>query len=247
MDRSIRTYDDVMALLDTLVGPEADRSTPAAADWWDAFYQDRDAPVPFFAAKPDRSLADHAAAGLLAPGRALDLGCGPGRNALYLASLGYDTDAVDLSREALAWAEERGRGAGAAVRFHHGDAFTLTRPGGPLQGPYDLVHDSGCFHHLPPHRRVGYLALLDRVLAPGGLFSLSCFAAGGMGWEVDDADVYRGGAPRGGLAYTAESLRHVFGDLTEVDLRRMSQEPPASPYFGEPFLWTALFRRPPAP
>src|SRR5207244_478667 len=75
----------------------------------------------------------------LVPGRALDLGCGPGRNALHLAARGFQVDAVDLSPAAIGWAEERAREAGVgmgtagsgvraggAVRFHCGDAFTLT-------------------------------------------------------------------------------------------------------------------------
>lgn len=247
MDRSIRTHDDVLRLLDGLITPDTDRSTADAGAWWDAFYEDRTKPVPFFVAKPDENLADYVERGLVAPGRALDLGCGPGRNALYLAGRGVETDGVDLSAGALAWAEDRARETGiGAASFHHGDAFALTLPDGPLPGPYDLVHDSGCFHHLPPHRRVSYLALLDRVLAPGGVLALTCFAAGegGMGWETGDADFYRGPTPRGGLAYTPESLRGIFSGLTEIELRRMRQEPPESRYFGESFLWTALFRRP---
>lgn len=251
MDRNIRTTDDVLALLDDLVSPKADRSTAGAASWWDGFYADRTKPVPFFAAKPDESLVSYADRGLVSPGRALDLGCGPGRNALYLASLGFRVDAVDLSPQALAWAGERAREAGADVRFHQGDAFALTAAGtagtAELAGPYDLIHDSGCFHHLPPHRRVGYLALLERVLAPGGHLALTCFAAGegGMGSELPDAAFYDGAGLRGGLAYTPESLRRIFSGLTEIELRRMNDEPPESPSFGEPFLWTALFRREP--
>ncbi|MEU3688005.1 class I SAM-dependent methyltransferase [Streptomyces narbonensis] len=241
-NRDIRTVEDVLRLLDGLFAPGADRWTEGGADWWDGFYADRDKPVPFFVAKPDENLVSYVERGLLpAGGRALDLGCGPGRNTLYLASLGYEVDAVDLSATAIRWAEERATEAGAeGVRFVHGDAFAATA----LEGPYDLVYDSGCFHHLPPHRRVSYLALLDRVLAPGGHFALTAFAAGegGMGSELPDAEFYRQGKLDGGLAYTDEELRAIFADLTEIDLRRMHDEPPTSPAFGEPFLWTALFR-----
>ncbi|MET9388922.1 class I SAM-dependent methyltransferase [Streptomyces sp. NPDC006624] len=245
MDRTIRTVDDVLALLDGLFAPEADRWTGRGADWWDGFYADRSRPVPFFVAKPDESLAAAVERLLPGGGRALDLGCGPGRNALYLAARGFEVDAVDLSAAAVDWAGERAREAGAqGVRFHCGDAFALA--GTELPGPYDLVYDSGCFHHLPPHRRISYLALLDTVLAPGGLFGLTCFAAGpgGMGSELSDTDFYREGAGlRGGLAYTPGALRGIFAGLTEVELRRMRDEPEESGYFGEPFLWTAWFRR----
>ncbi|NML50032.1 class I SAM-dependent methyltransferase [Streptomyces sp. R302] len=242
-DRGIRTVEDVMALLDGLFAPAADRWTRGGADWWDGFYADRDRPVPFFVPKPDENLVSYLDRGLLpAGGRALDLGCGPGRNSLHLAARGYEVDAVDLSATAIRWAAERVGEAGASgVRLHHGDAFAP----GTVEGPYDLVYDSGCFHHLPPHRRVTYLALLDRVLAPGGAFALTAFAAGegGMGSERPDADFYREGALEGGLAYTDTSLRAIFAAYEPVGVRRMRHQPPDSPHFGEGFLWTALFRR----
>ncbi|MEV4943892.1 class I SAM-dependent methyltransferase [Streptomyces zaomyceticus] len=263
-DRGIRTIEDVLGLLDGLFAPGADRwtnngtshgtnngptgrttnVTSSGAQWWDGFYADRDKPVPFFVAKPDENLVSYVERGLLPAGaRVLDLGCGPGRNALYLASLGHRVDAVDLSATAIRWAEERAARTGTTgVRFVCGDAFA---PGSGLEGPYELVYDSGCFHHLPPHRRISHLALLDRLLAPGGLFGLTAFAAGegGMGSELADADFYRQGRLDGGLAYTDTSLRALFRDLTEIEIRRMRDEAADSPVFGESFLWTGLFRR----
>ncbi|GAA2378339.1 methyltransferase [Catellatospora methionotrophica] len=241
MQRDIRTVDDVLRLMDTLFAPDADRWTADGAAWWDGFYADRSREVPFFAATPDENLASYLERGLITPGRALDLGCGPGRNALHLAAMGFQVDAVDLSPAALAWAQERAREASADVRFLCGDAFALADT--ELAGPYDLIYDSGCFHHLPPHRRVSYLRLLDRSLAPGGHFGLSCFAAGGMGSEESDVELYRHGRLHGGLAYTAEALRGIFAELTEIEVRRMNDEPAESARYGEPFLWTALFRR----
>ncbi|MGW1432843.1 class I SAM-dependent methyltransferase [Streptomyces sp. NPDC002431] len=254
MDRTVRTVEDVLTLLDGLFEAEAETETcpePGAGrlatgdgkDFWDRFYADRSGPAPFFVPKPDENLAAHVERGLLAPGRALDLGCGPGRNALYLASNGFEVDAVDLSPVAVAWAKDRAREAGADIRFLCGNAFTL--PADVLDGPYDLVVDSGCFHHLPPHRRISYLHLLDRVLAPGGHLVLSCFAAGdgGMGSELPDADFYRERRLHGGLAYSPEALRRIFSGLEEIEMRRMREESAESPLFGVPFLWTALFRR----
>ncbi|MFB6634494.1 class I SAM-dependent methyltransferase [Streptomyces sp. NPDC056362] len=246
--RDIRTIDDVLTLLDGLFPPGADRWTEGGAAWWDGFYADRDKPVPFFVAKPDENLLSYVERGLLpAGGKVLDLGCGPGRNALHLASAGFHVTGVDLSPTAVAWAEERAAATGAEnVRFLCADAFTA-----PLDGPYDLIHDSGCFHHLPPHRRVSYLALLDRALAPGGHLALTAFAAGegGMGSELPDAEFYRRGGLQGGLAYTDTALRALFADpagagLTEIELRRMRAQDADSPAFGESFLWTGLFRRP---
>ena len=96
---------------------------------------------------------------------------------------------------------------------------------------------------IPPASTLPSLALLDRVLIPGGYLALTCFAAGAMGSELSDADLYRELHLQGGLAYTSESLRWIFSDLTEVELRRMHDEAPESALFGEEFLWAVLFRR----
>ncbi|WP_328752561.1 class I SAM-dependent methyltransferase [Streptomyces sp. NBC_00285] len=241
MDRTIRTTEDVLRLLDTLFAPHADRWTADAGSWWDGFYADRSKPVPFFTAKPDENLVSYLDRGLVTGGRALDLGCGPGRNALHLASLGFEVDAVDLSTAAVTWARERVQEAGVGVHFLCGDVFVMADT--ELTGTYDLIYDSGCFHHLPPHRRVSYLALLERHLAPTGRFGIVCFADGAMGSQLPDTEFYRQGRLDGGLAYPAESLRRIFCDLTEIELRRMHDEPPESPRFGEPFLWAGLFGR----
>jgi SAM-dependent methyltransferase len=224
--RDVRSVEGLLELLDGLFV-----DTPK----WKDFYGDRDKPVPFFAAKPDENLVSYLERGLVSPGRALDLGCGPGRNALHLAAAGFTVDAVDLSPAAIEWARERA--GDADVRFLCGDAFTLDL------GEYDFVYDSGFFHHLPPHRRVSYLSLLDRCLKPGGHLGLACFAAGAMGSDVPDAELYRRGRLEGGLGYTEESLRWIFEGLTEIELRRMTSEPTDSAHYGVPFLWTALFQR----
>ncbi len=78
----------------------------------------------------------------------LELGWGHGRNAVYLASLGCAVDAVDFSAEAISWARERARQACVRVSFQCCSLFNAACE----PGAYDLVYDSGCFHHLPPRR-----------------------------------------------------------------------------------------------
>lgn len=239
--RHVRSVDDVLALMDTLFESTADRWTAGAgAAWWDDFYADRSRPVPFFADRPDENLVAWLDAGQVPTGRALDLGCGAGRNVRLLAECGFRVDGVDLSAEAVAWARDQGVPDGATL--HVGDAFA--EGGAPLVGPYDLVYDSGCLHHLPPHRRVAYLRLLERVLAPGGAFGVVCFADPLMGATRPDEELYLRGGLEGGLAFTPDSLRWIFGDLEPVELRPMRAQPEGSGLFGEPFLLTALFRRP---
>lgn len=246
--RWVRSVDDVLELLDTLFDEAADTWTDrGGADWWDRFYADRMRPIPFFRWAPDESLVAWQDAGLLdvRPGaRVLELGCGPGRNAVWFAQQGATVDALDLSPAAVAWARERAAEAAVAdrVTFHRTDVFRWTTP----DEPYDVVYDSGCLHHLPPHRRVSYRALLERALRPGGRFGLACFALGGAdgvtGSAASDTDLYRDGALGGGLAYGADDLRRTFDWLTELELRHMRSVADGS-LFGEDFLWAGLFRR----
>lgn len=66
-----------------------------------------DLPCPFFVDVPDENLLEWFDTGLLTPGRGLELGCGNGRNAVFLAGRGCTVDAVDFSAEALGWAREQ--------------------------------------------------------------------------------------------------------------------------------------------
>lgn len=102
--RLIYSTEDVLTTLDDLL---ADRG----GTWWNGFYADRAKPIPFFAELPDENLREWIVQGFVVPGRALELGCGNGRNALYLARHGFRVDAVDFSSEAISWARERAAAA----------------------------------------------------------------------------------------------------------------------------------------
>jgi SAM-dependent methyltransferase len=91
------------------------------------------------------------------PGRALDLACGSGRNALFLARRGFEVDAVDISNEALARARDRARGAGLKVNWIEHD---LDQPLA-LGAEYALILVVR-FMNLP------LIAGLSARLAPGG-------------------------------------------------------------------------------
>jgi cyclopropane fatty-acyl-phospholipid synthase-like methyltransferase len=105
------------------------------------------------------------------PGRALDLGCGTGTNALTLAEHGWQVTAVDFIPRALQQARRKARQAGVIVDFHLDD---VTRLDG-IRGPFDLALDIGCFHSLAPSGRQAYLQNLERLLAPGGVFLVYAF------------------------------------------------------------------------
>ncbi len=104
------------------------------------------------------------------PGRALDLGCGYGRAAIYLAQRGWQVDAIDFIDLALQEASRRAAqlGVAARIRFHHSPVTDLAY----LQPPYDFALDVGCMHNFDPVQVAAYHAELCRLLRPGGLYLL---------------------------------------------------------------------------
>ncbi len=208
-------------------------------DWWDSFYENRARPCPFFGTAADESLARWVLDGPISAGRALDLGCGNARNAIFLAGHGFAVDAVDYSQAAIDWAAQRVAQAGADVRLLRQSVFDLEIKPGSL----DLVYDSGCFHHIAPHRRHRYVERVAEALAPGGWFGLTCFRPeGGSGYSDDE--VYARRSLGGGLGYTQDRLREIWsGGLQVVSIRQMTKPDPASGLFGEPFLWSLWARK----
>lgn len=226
----VRTADDLLTLLDDLLaGQDGAR--------WDAFFADRAAPCPFFVDVPDENLVEWCDTGLVTPGRVLELGCGNGRNAVHLARRGGTVDAVDFSAEALAWAREQAAAAGVEVAFHERSIFDLD----PEPGSYDLVYDGGCFHHVAPHRRPQYVDLVRRALAPGGRFGLVCFRPDGGG-GLTDREVYERRTLGGGLGYSEEQLRSLWGDGFTVEVLRPMRSGGDGVY-GEGFLSVLLATR----
>lgn len=115
-----------------------------------------------------------ALAARLGPGRgrrALDLGCGEGRHAIWLARRGWDVTGLDAEPGALARARSAARRAGVRLRLARGDALALA-----AEGEYDLVLDYGCFHHLVVRDWPRYRRAVLRALRPGGHFILSVFS-----------------------------------------------------------------------
>lgn len=233
---SIYGIDDVLDMLDSLLRD--------AGPWWDKFYSDREKPVPFFKGVPDENLVEYFERKLLLPGRVLELGCGAGRNALYFAKQGCEVDGIDISKEAINWAIERMSESRLKVNFTCSSIFDLEIE----TNSYDIVYDSGCLHHVPPHRRMDYISLLKKSLKPGGFFGLTCFASGcqdqGGGSEISDWEVYRERSLKGGLAFSEEKLKKLFcNDFKVIELRKMQELGQEAKVFGKSFLWAVLLKK----
>ena len=117
-----------------------------------------------WSAKPNRFLAAEVSG--LEPGRALDLACGEGQNAIWLATHGWIVTAVDYSEVAIEKARARAARDGVAVELHCADLVDYE----PEAAAFDLV--LVLYLHIPADDRRGVLERATAALAPGGTFVL---------------------------------------------------------------------------
>ena len=99
---------------------------------------------------------------------ALDLGCGTGTSAIYLAQKGLAVVGIDFAPNAIAAARDKAQRAGVAIDFHVGDVTRLDSLG--VKEPFDLVLDVGCFHGLDAAGRARYAEQVARLTHPGSQF-----------------------------------------------------------------------------
>lgn len=106
-------------------------------------------------------------------GTVLDVGCGTGENALYLAGRGHPVMGLDASETAVARAREKAAARGlAAAQFHVWDALELRR----LRKSFDTVIDSGLFHVFADEQRRPYAQALAEVTASGSDVFILCWS-----------------------------------------------------------------------
>jgi SAM-dependent methyltransferase len=98
--------------------------------------------APWDTGEPDQHLVEFLRSGASGRGRALDVGCGTGANALWLAEQGFAVLGIDVAAAAIEKAQAKVAGAELNCRFATADFLR----DGVSGGPFDLVFDRGCFH-----------------------------------------------------------------------------------------------------
>lgn len=98
------------------------------------------------------------------PGRALDLGCGTGTNAITLAQHGWQVTGVDFIPRSIQQARRKADNAGVKAEFIVDSVTNLKG----VSGPYQFILDIGCYQGLPFADREAYRKNIKRLLAPGG-------------------------------------------------------------------------------
>jgi SAM-dependent methyltransferase len=165
-------------------------------------------------------------AGARPPGHALDLGCGTGTQAVYLAQHGWEVTAVDNLERPLQRARDRSRAAKVSVSWVKADISRLSELG--LTTRFELLFDRGCFHGLSDAERGVYARGIDSLTGPGALLLLMAFArnrilAGPGGADRDEIEA----------TFAGWALRSAEPD---------SAPPPGGPLKNVPRTWYRLER-----
>ena len=114
---------------------------------------------------PSQELVTFTATGLIPEdARCLDLGCGAGNEAIFLAQCGYRVAGIDLSKKALVIAGERARNKNVEIEWIQGDVLAT----GLESDSFDFINDRGCFHHIKDIDRPAFSKEMARLLRVGG-------------------------------------------------------------------------------
>jgi len=102
------------------------------------------------------------------PGRALDLGCGTGTNAIAMTKQGWQVVGIDFISGAIRQARKKAACENVTVDFQVGDVTRLD----PILGPFDYILDIGCLHSLASDQRQLYAEGVKRLIGSGGMYML---------------------------------------------------------------------------
>ena len=191
---------------------------------WDAVY--RMGTPPWESGVPAPELVGLVEDGTIKPCRALEIGCGSGTDAVYLAKRRFEVTAVESSPIALERARARAEREDALLRLVLDDVFDFTKDSGPV----DFIYDRG-FYHFVRHANLDLLLdMLWRITRPG---SMCLVLAGNSDERTED------GPPR----VSESDIRNELGRLFDfLHLKPFRFESPVRKqgYLG----WSCLMRRP---
>ena len=182
---------------------------------WDRRYRGTEL---IWTAQPNRFVVEELHG--LPPGRALDLGCGEGRNAVWLAEGGWQVMAVDFSPVALDKARRLAQARGVSVHWVLADL----RGHQPESGAYDLILVA--YLHLRSVERAAVLAGAAAALAPGGTLLV-------IGHDLANLTQGVGGPQDPAVLYTPEAIVDELDGLTVRRAERVRRPVDTAPKSAE--------------
>jgi len=131
------------------------------------------AAIPWNNEVPPDALVNLVEDGTIWPCKAIDLGCGAGNYAIWLAEQGFDVTGIDGSPTAIGIAQNHAKERGVRCRFIVADLLG-DMPG--VEGPFGFAFDWELLHHIFPEDRETYIRNVHRLTAPGALYFSACFS-----------------------------------------------------------------------
>ncbi len=129
--------------------------------------------IPWNLEQPPKLLADLVQSGRIRPCDAVDVGCGAGNYAVWLATLGFRMTGMDISPAALELAGQLAREKGVQCEFLEED---MTGNVEKYDGAFDFGYDWEVLHHVFPAKRGAFVRNVHRVLRPGASYLSVCFS-----------------------------------------------------------------------
>lgn len=142
---------------------------------------------------------------LLKPGRVLFPAEGEGRNAVYAATLGWESDAFDQSMEGKKKAIQLAKQRNVSIAY----SIQSLNDWNPEPGQYDCI--ALIFVHLPEELRKRVHLSAIKALKPGGILILEAFT-------VNQMNRNSGGPKISGLLFTSEQIKSDFSALSEIEI-----------------------------
>lgn len=186
---------------------------------WDQLYRDKNfEAMPWFHPVLDPDL-DHALSEYrISYGTVLDLGTGPGTQAMALAERGFEVIATDISETAVKKAALEAKRKGMDITFIKDDVLDSR-----LEQQFDLIFDRGCLNVLPVERRQDYKRIIYSLIKPGGFLFLKCLS------HLEERD-------RGPHLFSPDDVKKLFGPRfrilsIEQSVMQGTITPPPKVYF----------------
>jgi len=131
------------------------------------------AEIPWNIKTPPEALVNLVESGKVKPCKTLDLGCGAGNYAIYLAGRGFDVTGIDISPTAIEYARDNAKKKGAECRFLVCDVLGDIDEIGET---FDFAYDWELLHHIFPEKRKKYVRNVYKILNSGGKYLSVCFS-----------------------------------------------------------------------
>ena len=129
--------------------------------------------IPWNFKTPPDVLENLVRTGKITPCKTIDLGCGTGNYAIYLAGEGFDVTAVDISSSAIKIAKNNASQKGIDCNFIVADILGDLKQ---IQSTFNFAYDWELLHHIFPSDREKYIRNVYRLLNPGGQYLSVCFS-----------------------------------------------------------------------